>query len=319
VTGGDEPRHELHFNEETNVMTIERRMPLNHVLVATDFSPGAALALERAVTLPLSPGATVSLLHVVSEVVPRRLLDPVLEHARGLLQTSASDAQRAAAEHGSADVKIEQDVVVGTPFVEIIRYARSRGADLVVAGRHGPRAVRDAFVGSTAERVVRKGDVSVLLVKEGTIAPYERALVAIDLSDASSRVVELALTLLPPSKRTLRMVHAYHVAFEGLLFGDALEQYRRELGEHASATATSIAAPYDASGIECRVIVREGDPRTVILREALRERCDLIVLGTHARSGVSHALLGSVAEWLVRAAPCDVAVTRPTRFTFELP
>jgi nucleotide-binding universal stress UspA family protein len=43
------------------------------------------------------------------------------------------------------------------------------------------------------------------------------------------------------------------------------------------------------------------------------------VLGTHARSGLSHALLGSVAEWLARAAPCDVAVTRAERFTFEFP
>jgi nucleotide-binding universal stress UspA family protein len=56
-----------------------------------------------------------------------------------------------------------------------------------------------------------------------------------------------------------------------------------------------------------------------VLEQAVRERADLLVVGTHARAGVTHALVGSVAEWLVRSAPCDVAVTRPARFTFQPP
>jgi nucleotide-binding universal stress UspA family protein len=301
-------------------MTIEGRPNLRHVVVATDFTPGGAAAVRRAIALPLQPGATVSLLHVVPEPVPPQYLEPVLEHARGLLANVAADARRAATEHSSTGVEVEHDVVVGTPFVEIIRYARSRGADLVLVGRHGSRAVRDMFVGSTAERVIRKGDVPVLLVNDATtIAPYERALVAVDLTDASTRVADLALTLLPPEVCTLRIVHAFHVAFESWLGADSLAQYRREHADHATAAAKSITAPYAARGIECRLVVCEGDPRVVILREAVQDRCDLIVLATHARTGIAHALLGSIAEWLIRSAACDVAVTRPARFTFELP
>lgn len=300
-------------------MTNEGRSNLRHVVVATDFTPGAAAAARRAMALPLQPGAVVSLLHVVAEPVPERYLEPILEHARSVLADLAADARRAATEHGATGIDVQHDVVVGTPFVEIIRYARSRGADLVVVGRHGPRAVRDSFVGSTAERVIWKGDVPVLLVNETTTAPYERALVAVDLSDTTTRVADLALTLLPPSVHTLRIVHAFHVAFEEWLGADSLAQYRQEHADHATAAARSFTAPYAARGIDCRLLVCEGDPRVVILREAVRERCDLIVLATHARTGIAHALLGSVAEWLVRTAPCDVAVTRPARFTFELP
>jgi nucleotide-binding universal stress UspA family protein len=54
-------------------------------------------------------------------------------------------------------------------------------------------------------------------------------------------------------------------------------------------------------------------------QEAARRRADLIVLGTHERSGVSHALIGSVAEFVVTEATCDVAITRPMRYSFELP
>jgi nucleotide-binding universal stress UspA family protein len=163
-------------------MTTEERPNPRHLGVATDFTPGAAAAVRRAIALPLQPGATVSLLHVVSEPVPPRYLEPVLEHARGLLANVAAGARRAVTEHGYTGIEVEHDVVVGTPFVEIIRYARSRGADLVLVGRHGARAARDTFVGSTAERVIRKGDVPVLLVNDTTIAPYGRARGALDLS-----------------------------------------------------------------------------------------------------------------------------------------
>lgn len=293
------------------------RPRFRQVVVATDFSPGAAAALGRVASLPLGPGATVSILHVVPSSLPARLRDAACARATRRLRRAAAGVARAVAGR-VADLEVGCTVAVGAPHVEIIRHARAIGAELVLVGRHGPRAVRDALLGSTAERVVRKGDVPVLLVNEGGAA-YRRVLVAVDLSDASGRVVDLALALLPPGTGALRMVHAFHVAFEGWLVGDALAGYRREHREAALAGARRLAASCTRRGIRCDLAVREGDPRSVVLREAVRADCDLVVIGTHARSGVAHALLGSVAEWLIRAAPCDVAVTRPARFTFDPP
>ena len=68
-----------------------------------------------------------------------------------------------------------------------------------------------------------------------------------------------------------------------------------------------------------RTTVREGDPRMVVLRALIKFKADVVVLGTHGRSGISHFLLGSVAEWILHEAPCDVLIGRPERFTFELP
>ena len=291
---------------------------LRKVVVATDFSPGAAAALGRVASLPLGPGATVSILHVVPGSVPARLRDAASARATRRLRRAAVGVARDLAGR-VADLDVGCTVAFGAPHVEIVRHARAIGAELVLVGRHGPRAVRDALLGSTAERVVRKGDVPVLLVNERGGAAYRRALVAVDLSDASGRIVDLALALLPPGAGPLRMVHAFHVAFEGWLIGDALADYRREHREAALAVARRLAASCSRRGIRCEAVVREGDPRGVVLREAVRGGCDLVVIGTHARSGVAHALLGSVAEWLIRAAPCDVAVTRPARFTFDAP
>jgi nucleotide-binding universal stress UspA family protein len=57
----------------------------------------------------------------------------------------------------------------------------------------------------------------------------------------------------------------------------------------------------------------------VILGEVLRNGADLLILGTHARAGLAHALLGSVAEWAIGSVPCDILIARPVRFAFELP
>lgn len=68
-----------------------------------------------------------------------------------------------------------------------------------------------------------------------------------------------------------------------------------------------------------RGLLHEGDPRSVILDAVARRGCDLVALGTHGRSGLSHVLLGSVAEAVVRAATCDVLVARPVGLQFKLP
>lgn len=85
------------------------------------------------------------------------------------------------------------------------------------------------------------------------------------------------------------------------------------------------AASFDAflqkSGIaeRAKVAVRSGDPRTILLEEARSRGTDLLVVGTHGRSWLAHALIGSVAEAVVRAAPCDVLVARLETHRYEQP
>lgn len=290
------------------------RRHFTKVVVATDFSPGADDALARAVRLPLGPAPTLRLIHVIPPGLPPRI--QVDAPTRAAERLRAIEPTLAPAPPGT---RIERVIAVGAPHVEIIRDARLAGADLIVLGRHGPRRFEALSIGSTAERVVRKAGLPVLVVSGPPVAVYENAVAATDLTDASVDVLELALALLPDEARRLEILHAFHVPFEGWLGAAALETYRGEQRAFAEARARELAEAHALLGLDSRVSVAEGDPRVVVLREVVRRGSDLLVAGTHARAGVAHALLGSVAEWLVRAAPCDVAVTRPARFTFELP
>jgi nucleotide-binding universal stress UspA family protein len=101
--------------------------------------------------------------------------------------------------------------------------------------------------------------------------------------------------------------------------GAEKSEYRRSFRLQAEAALGAYLASRAEDGISWTPVVKAGDPRMVVLTEISRRGSDLLVLGTHARSGMAHALLGSVAAWVVSAAPCDVLVARPVRFSFGRP
>ena len=80
-----------------------------------------------------------------------------------------------------------------------------------------------------------------------------------------------------------------------------------------------LQASLSALGVKWQTVIVRGDPRTALLAETVRRRADLVAVGTHGRSGIAHALIGSVAEWVIQTAACDVLVARPARVSFELP
>ena len=292
---------------------------LRSVLVPTDFSKGAELALRRALLLPLAPRAKVDLLHVLPPDLPAKLRAQATADAKHALGEIVARTRKAIGER----VTVVPDVRAGEAFVEIIRRSRSLDAQLVVLGRHGRRTIRDRFISTTAERVVRKGDVPVLVVNTPAAHPYRHPLVATDLGDSSTRTIELALQVIGPSSATIHVAHACHIPFEGFVTptraGKQTSEYRRTLQQRARGELDRLLARFADRGVQWKSSVRVGDARSVLLGEIVRQRADVIALGTHGRSGVAHALIGSVAEWVIEAAPCDVLVARPVRFSFEAP
>ena len=193
--------------------------------------------------------------------------------------------------------------------MEIINGARHGRNELIVVGRHGERTFRERLLGSTAERVIRKGDTSILVVASPPAAPYARPLVAVDCSDTSRRAVELAWRLADPGLQAIDIIHACEPILEGTvrhgdLFGEAARQFDFEAKLQAQVAVATFLAASEVPG-PANIILREGDARQVILDVAAERHADLVALGTHGRSGVAHVLLGSVAEGVIRAAGCD--------------
>ncbi|MFC7154221.1 universal stress protein [Halomarina halobia] len=133
------------------------------ILVPTDGSNGARVAVEEAFDLAEIHDATVHVLYVV-ELVYTYDFDPgrLLEQLRAQGERSTREIADAGEERG---LDVVTAVERGTPHEVIVNYADEHGVDLVVMGTHGRRGVRRALLGSVTERVLRTADVSVLVTR----------------------------------------------------------------------------------------------------------------------------------------------------------
>ncbi len=292
-------------------MPEQARTPLprfTHVAVATDFSAGSEAALSRAAELPLSPRARITVVHVLPDRLPRDLHRTAERQAQEQLDAVTGRLERALQAQGRSGVFVSSVLSEGSSYGAILAAVKSVAAQLLVVGRHGPRPLRDMFIGSTAERVVRVGAVPVLVVKEPPRGAYARPLVAVDLGEGSRAVTELAQRVLEPDVEAT-LLHAARVPYELLLGKAAAARARDEAARRADLELAGLAR--DAGGFSPTVM--PGDPRAVILSLAARRRADLIVVGSHEGTSLGAALLGSTAERVLERASCDVLVGRQDR------
>lgn len=291
--------------------------PLARYLVATDFSLASMRALERAAWLAAA-GGEVHLLHVELPDAPK----PACQKARRALASAMAVVRDVARQSGVRRVRATTSLRTGDPYIEIIRCAREIGADVVVIGRGEPGRLRRSAIGTTAARVMRMSDVPTLLVGRHPRGPYRRPLVAVEIDPSARDLIAFTRRVVGSDEVPLRILHAYRVPFESYFRANRDGSTAAYFREARKVAATSLGRMLESIGsrhFRLQTVLRRGNARSAIPKEAARCRADLIALGTHGRSGVSHMLLGSVAEWVIESASRDVLVARPVRFTFVPP
>ncbi len=146
-------------------------------------------------------------------------------------------------------------------------------------------------------------------------ADWKRICCPIDFSDASHAAMEVAADLARRNGASLVLLHAYPIP--GYTFPDgsvvASPRMMQELADQAQKHLEDWRAEAEALVGAPRVTTEKaiGEPAAEILSFARSSGQDLVVLGTHGRTGLEHALMGSVAERVVRKAHCPVLTVRP--------
>jgi nucleotide-binding universal stress UspA family protein len=142
--------------------------------------------------------------------------------------------------------------------------------------------------------------------------PTKHILVPMDWSEPSHRAFRLAVSLAREHDARLTLLHV--VPLPALMHGPPQESYLDHLYEELCRMR-----PSDPK-VRVRCLVAEGAPVAAILNATRESGCDLIVMGTHGRRGLNRLLMGSLAEEVVRRAPCPVLTVRagvPARLTGE--
>lgn len=267
------------------------------ILLATDLSQRAGLAVTRAAQLSREHGAQLSALLVLPDEVNGEIVDG----ARSSLEAHLAEYL----DRTPAEMVIRR----GTAAREIAATAADRAADLVVVGAHGADWMADAFLGSTTENLVRISPVAVLLVKKPAKVAYRKVVIAVDTSPASADAVRFASGLTPVADHIV--FHACVVVGETLLrmhgVGDEeIDGLRRTSTEEIRAQVMRLADTLPAPVRE--VVITSGHPSTSLVRFCSSRAADLVVVGTGMRSPESYALLGSVAQQVMRQSLSDVVV-----------
>lgn len=282
------------------------------VLAATDFSTRSNRALRQAGLLAQSGNGQLHVVHVVDDDQPEELVRLEKREAERVLREQMDSMPEL------LGVEAHPMVVTGDPFDGILRAGAAIKADLIVMGTHRKQLLLDIFVGTTIERVIRKSTVPVLMVNNEAQRKYENVVAPVDMSDASANALRAALStgLIGDGGGTL--LHAFVALARGKMFLAGSDQanidsYVASERQRAVDELAAFLVANDLQRMRWSLRVEEGEPMEVISRAVSEIRPDLLVMGTHGRSGLLKVFIGSVTEEALRSLDVDILAVPPVK------
>lgn len=289
--------------------------PLRRILVATDFSPGAAAAVDRAVQLAGAHGAALDLLHVF-DIGAWHSLERVFDARRLAIDPPPDVATRqrlidtAAALTAQSGVAVEAHFGVGRAADRVVAHARERACALIVLGARGEPGWLG--LGGTAAKVLRVPGCPVLMVRLPATRPYERVLLGVDLRAGSLKAAQFALRLLPDAHH--HAMYALDPALDRGLWTGGMGQghirlLRESMQEQARKGLDELAAglsPQARHALSTE-IVDDARSRAIVQRAASLP-ADCVVVGHHGEDGPAERWLGNMAQHVLQHTACDVLV-----------
>ena len=280
------------------------------ILVASDFSERSDRALARAALICARSGARMHLVHVVDDDQKQKIIDSEIAASHQLLQ---EDAKRLKDTDG---LSCTTEVVLGDPFEGIITAADAINPDLVVLGAHRRRLLRDVFIGTTAQRTIRRTRWPVLMVNAPPEQNYTTVMMATDLSEISRLAIERLSAMDLGHRQNVKLLHVFDAPAKQLFMRDTITKPQREVylralkieAEQAFSAFSATLAPggYDRLLRHCDTTISAA-----VLETASQTLVDLIVVASQGRVDLRKTFLGSVAEEILRRADRDVLVIPP--------
>jgi nucleotide-binding universal stress UspA family protein len=171
------------------------------------------------------------------------------------------------------------------------------------------------LLGSTAERLVRKSEKSLLVVKQPPHEPYRRVLVAVDLSPNSLPALAAARAVAPAAEFVV--LHAFEVPFEERLRlagvgEDTLDRYRAIARRQALQGMQALLSAAGLPPGSMATLVMQGDPSSRVIEQEQERNCDLVVVGKRGENTLEEILLGSVTRYVLQSSQGDVLVSLGT-------
>lgn len=293
------------------------------VLVATDGSDPADLAIDLVDGAAWGPGSEIFVVEAVESGAglfggPWPALAMVqADRIEADIRAQASRTVEAArARLVRSGLRVETAVLRGRPATAIVDRAGDLRADLIVVGSRGHGTIGSMLLGSTSAEVIDHAEIPVLVARRSGIG---RVVLAWDGSPSATRAADLLRNWPILAGASVRVVGVADIEMPWWTgfpepsmpeptpsYLDAAEAARR----HRDQLLHDMAGDLEAAGFRTEIDPRDGDAATQILAAAASADADLIVMGTHGRTGLARLVIGSVARNVVQHAACSVLVVR---------
>lgn len=269
--------------------------PWERLLVCTDGSEGGQHAVTQALALGRACAGKVYVLQVV-KIIPE--VEAVAPDLRVCLEEEI-ERQKAAAAAAAARQGVEMEYRLLhsiSPFADIVAEAEKLKPQLIIIGRYGRTSLARLFMGSIAARVIGLSPINVLVIPREDSLAFRRLLIASDGSSYSDAALMEATAM------------AARAGSE--LLGVAVAREEGEISETREILQRMLTAA-NREGVSFQGISPQGLAADEgIIQVALENRVDLIIMGSHGRTGFKRLLMGSVTERVIGQAPCPVLVVK---------
>lgn len=277
------------------------------ILSAVDGSTSSSHALRESFKFASNEKCWITVTSVVSPYVGD--LDmvgvgDVMGAMRKPSEAALKEAEKLARDEG---VLIKTVCEEGEIFERISDLAAAENCDLIVIGRRGRHRLERSLVGSVTARVIGYSNRDVLVVPGDTHVGFQRVLVATDGSKQCRAAVERAIDFSRSYGGEMSVVSIVDVPAE---FYAEAPQVAEDMVRKARGYVEDVKKQAEASGVKAETFVKEGEAFQAIIESAKSRNVNIIVMGSHGRTGLKRLLMGSVAEKVIGYAPCPVLVTR---------
>jgi nucleotide-binding universal stress UspA family protein len=285
---------------------------MKSIVTATDFSAGAELAACRAAQLASAANLPLRLLHVLPSWSLASLASWAVDAVGDALRADASLRlqQLASTLQAASGAEVEAECLTGHVVEELLH---ARGPeDLLVLGARGAGDWRRLTIGTTAARLLCRIPGAALVVRQPTTGPYQRVVLALDLSPASAPLIAWARQVAP--KAHLLLVHVFSVPHEGKLYlagvdAATVAHYREQARLRGLVGLQQLAESGHLAGTSHSFHLAEGDAGLALLKFAADQNADLIAVGKQGETYAENFLLGSVTQHLLAEAEQDILVS----------
>jgi len=268
------------------------------ILLATDCSEFSEGAVQEAIFFAQACGATLTILHVIEENPEYRTLghDIVAK-----LESEAGDCLASIKKMADAE-GIKAEIVVrysDTPERMVLEEVMARGIDIVITGRRGRRGLQKLLMGVVTEKVAAMVPCKTLIVPKDCVVAGDGVLFATDGSPCSENAEREAIGMVS---------RCDYLKYICVLSAAADETELAEAKKRVQRIAEKIREKNAKISIE--TVAEIGSPADLIIPKAKEMKVDVIVVGSHGRTGLARLMMGSVASHLIAGAPCSVLVAK---------